>query len=303
MTFNIVFMGTPAFAVPTLDALHARGHYIQAAYTQPPRPAGRGNQLRKSPVQIRAEQLGIPTRSPLTLRTDEQVAEINALAPDWIIVAAYGMILPKAILAIPQYGCLNVHGSLLPRWRGAAPVQRAIIAGDDRTGISIMNMEAGLDTGPIRLIDSFLLLDLNTSQAMDKLADLGAGLMLTVLEDPGAYPAVPQPENGITYAAKIEKSECRIDPNLSAAQITRMVRAFAPAPGAWISYKGERIKVLCCDAVEGSGKPGTFVDERMSLACGDGILRIHRAQRPGKSPLHPEDLVLGFPIKAGTAID
>lgn len=300
--FTIAFMGTPAFAVPTLDALVAAGHDVVSVHTQPPRPAGRGGRPRRSAVHERADALGIPVHTPMSLKADDEIARIRDLAPDWIVVAAYGMILPKRILSIPTHGSLNVHGSLLPRWRGAAPVQRAILAGDEETGICIMDMEPGLDTGAVRLRGAIPLAGMTTGRAMEALADLGAGLMIETLEDPDAHPPVPQPAEGITYAAKIDKSEARLDAAMDAAQVARTVMAMSPSPGAWIMVEGERIKILCADAVEGTGEPGVFVDDRMTLACGSGLLRIHRAQRPCRSPLHPEDLTIGFPIPAGTRI-
>jgi len=295
-------MGTPAFAVPTLDALVAAGHDVVSVHTQPPRPAGRGGRPRRSAVHERAEALGIPVWTPTSLRSDVEIARIEEIAPDWIVVAAYGMILPGRVLSIPRSGSINVHGSLLPRWRGAAPLQRAILAGDEETGICIMDMEAGLDTGPVRLRGAIPLAGMTTGRAMDALAVLGARLMVETLADPGSHPPVPQPTEGVTHAAKIEKSEARIDPAMDAVQIARTVRAMSPSPGAWMMVGDERIKILCADAIEGSGEPGVFVDDRMTLACGSGLLRIHRAQRPCKSPLHPEDLTSGFPIPRGTRI-
>lgn len=295
-------MGTPQFAVPTLDALVEAGHEILAVYTQPPRPAGRGGRPRPSPVHNRASSLDIEVRHPTSLRMQIEIDAIVALRPDWIVVAAYGMILPRAVLAAPSMGCLNVHGSLLPRWRGAAPVQRAIMAGDAETGISIMDMEPGLDTGPVRLRESMPLAGMTTGRAMDELALMGARLMVRVLVDPDGHPSVPQPSVGVTYADKVDKREARLDPSRTAQDLARTVMAMSPSPGAWIEVEGERIRILCADAVDGSGEPGRFVDDRMTLACADGLLRIHRAQRAGKSSLHPEDLVAGFPIPAGTAI-
>lgn len=293
-------MGTPQFAVPTLDALVEAGHEILAVYTQPPRPAGRGGRPRPSPVHERATALGIEVRHPTSLKPQAEIDAIADLRPDWIVVAAYGMILPRAVLAVPSMGCLNVHGSLLPRWRGAAPVQRAIMAGDAETGICIMDMEAGLDTGPVRLREAMPLEGMTTGRAMKQLADMGARLMIDVLADPAGHPPVPQTQDGVTYAEKIDKREARLDPSRPATELARTVMAMSPSPGAWIEVCGERIKVLCADALDGTGEPGRFVDGRMTLACGQGLLRIHRAQRPGKSPLHPEDLVAGFPIAAGT---
>lgn len=300
--FTIVFMGTPQFAVPTLDALVAAGHDVVAVYTQPPRPAGRGGRPRSSSVHDRAASLGIEVRHPASLRPQEEIDALVALRADWIVVAAYGLILPQAVLAAPRHGCLNVHGSLLPRWRGAAPVQRAIMAGDAETGICIMDMERGLDTGPVRLRGTLPLEGMTAGRAMDALSFMGARLMVEVLADPAGHPPVPQLGEGVTYAEKIDKREARLYPALSAIELARTVMAMSPSPGAWIEVQGERIRVLCADAVEGAGEVGRFVDGRMTLACGNGLLRIHRAQRPGKSPLHPEDLVAGFPIPAGTAV-
>lgn len=300
--FTIVFMGTPQFAVPTLDAIVEAGHDVLAVYTQPPRPAGRGGRPRPSPVHERAAALGIEVRHPASLKPQAEIDAIADLRPDWIVVAAYGLILPRAVLAAPTRGCLNVHGSLLPRWRGAAPVQRAIMAGDAETGICIMDMEAGLDTGPVRLREAMPLAGMTTGRAMDQLAHMGARLMIDVLADPTEHPPLPQPDEGITYAEKIDKREARLDPSRPAVELARTVMAMSPSPGAWIEVHGERVKVLCADPLEGTGEPGRFVDGRMTLACGEGLLRIHRAQRPGKSPLHPEDLVAGFPIPEGTMI-
>jgi methionyl-tRNA formyltransferase len=296
-------MGTPAFAVPTLDALVEAGHDVVAVYTQPPRPAGRGNKLRPSEVQARSEAMGIPVRSPATMKDPVVQEALRALEPDWIVVAAYGQILPKAVLSIPFMGCLNVHGSLLPRWRGAAPVQRAILAGDAETGICIMDMEAGMDTGGIRLACSTPIASKNTGMLMEELSVMGAAMMVEVLTDPGSHPAVPQPAEGVTHAAKIDKAEARIDCSRSAEDVVRLVRAMTPSPGAWFEFAGERIRVLCCDAVGDHGEPGTFLDGRMTLACAEGAIRMHRVQRAGKSPLHPEDLVTGFPIGRGDRID
>lgn len=295
-------MGTPQFAVPTLDALVEAGHEILAVYTQPPRPAGRGGRPRPSPVHQRALALDIEVRHPASLKPQSEIDAIASLRPDWIVVAAYGMILPRVVLALPSRGCLNVHGSLLPRWRGAAPVQRAIMAGDAETGICIMDMEAGLDTGPVRLREAMPLAGMTTGRTMDALAAMGARLMAEVLADPDGHPPVPQPDEGVIYADKIDKREARLDPSRSASELARTVMAMAPSPGAWIEVGGERIRILCADAVEGAGEPGRFVDGRMTLACGEGLLRIHRAQRAGRSPLHPEDLVAGFPIPAGTPV-
>ncbi|MBM6574863.1 methionyl-tRNA formyltransferase [Sphingomonas sp. BT552] len=242
---RIVFMGTPEFAVPTLDALVAAGHDVVAIYSQPPRPGGRrGRELVASPVQRRAEVLGIAVRTPVSLRTAEAQAEFAGWNADVAVVAAYGLILPRAVLDAPVHGCLNVHGSLLPRWRGAAPVQRAILAGDAETGVGIMQMEAGLDTGPVRL-EGQTPIDAKTAGELTvELATLGARLMVAVLGDLAGHPPVPQPEDGVTYAAKIDKAEARIDFSRSAVEVERLVRAMNPAPGAWFEIGGERVKVL-----------------------------------------------------------
>ncbi len=242
---RIIFMGTPGFAVPTLDALVAAGHQVVAAYSQPPRPGGRrGRELVPSPVQQRAEALGIPVRTPVSLKDADAQAAFAALAPDVAVVAAYGLILPRAVLAAPVHGCLNVHGSLLPRWRGAAPVQRAIMAGDDETGVGIMQMEAGLDTGPVRLEGRTPIADKTAGTLTDELAALGARLMVAVLGDLDGHPPIPQPEDGVTYAAKIDKAEARIDFAAPAADVERLIRAMNPAPGAWFEVAGERVKIL-----------------------------------------------------------
>lgn len=300
--FDIVFMGTPAFAVPTLDLLVSSGHRILAVVTQPPRPAGRGNRLRPSDVQIRAEELGLQVLSPASMRCNEALDALRALEPDLFVVAAYGQILSRAALAIPRLGCLNVHGSILPRWRGAAPVQRAILAGDEETGVTIMDMAPGMDTGDMRLIRRMPLARHDAGTAMAELARIGAEAMVEVLADLGGHPPVPQPSEGVTVAAKIEKSEGRLDPTLPAAHLARVVRAMNPSPGAWVEVAGERIRILCADAVGGEGVTGTFVDDRMTIACSEGLLRLNRVQRQGRSPLHPVDLTLGWPVPAGTVI-
>jgi methionyl-tRNA formyltransferase len=247
---RIVFMGTPDFAVPTLDALVAAGHDVVAIYSQPPRPGGRrGRELVASPVQRRAEVLGIAVRTPVSLRTAEAQAEFAGWNAGVAVVAAYGLILPRAVLDAPVHGCLNVHGSLLPRWRGAAPVQRAILAGDAETGVGIMQMEAGLDTGPVRLEGRTPIDGKTAGELTVELATLGARLMVAVLGDLAGHPPVPQPEDGVTYAAKIDKAEARIDFAQDAVEIERLVRAMNPAPGAWFEVAGERVKVLAADVV------------------------------------------------------
>ena len=254
---RLIFMGTPDFAVPTLDALVAAGHEIAAVYCQPPRPAGRKMALQPSPEQRRAEALGIEVRTPITLRDPGAQAAFAALDADAAIVAAYGLILPKPILAAPRLGCLNVHGSLLPRWRGAAPIHRAILAGDAMTGVTIMDMEAGLDTGPMRATLGTPIDGKTAGDLTRELAETGAVLMVKVLGDLAAHPPVPQPEAGVTYAAKIEKAEARLDFAAGAAFAERQVRAFNPVPGAFFEHAGERIRVLAAEVEPVAGPPSS----------------------------------------------
>lgn len=300
---RIIFMGTPGFAVPVLEALAEAGHDIVASYGQPPRPGGRrGRQLVASPVQQAAENRGIPVFTPMSLRRAEEQAAFAAHDADVAVVAAYGLILPQAILDAPRLGCLNVHGSLLPRWRGAAPIQRAILAGDMVTGVGIMQMEAGLDTGPVRLEDSTPIGRKTTGALTDELAAMGARLMVRVLEDVDRYPARPQPEAGITYAAKIDKAETRLDFTRPAIELERQVRAFHPAPGAWFEHEGERIKVLSAEVIDQSGIAGEVLDDRLTIACGEGAFRPVTVQRAGRGVSSAEDLLRGFSIPAGTRL-
>ncbi len=319
---RLAFMGTPEFAVPTLDALVAAGHEVVAVYTQPPRPANRGKKLTPSAVQARAEELGLPVRSPVSLRTPEAQTEFAALDLDVAVVAAYGLILPQAILDAPKHGCLNVHGSLLPRWRGAAPVQRAILAGDAKTGVMVMQMEAGLDTGPVRATTEVEIGHKTTGQLTAELAELGAELMVQVLSDLSEYPAVPQPEDGVTYAAKIEKAETRLDFSASAEQVDRQVRAFDPAPGAWFEFEGERYRILQAivapaqagadhvsqsqpQAEIGSSlrrSDGKVLDNELTIACASGAIRPTLIQRAGKPAMPTADLLRGKPIPPGTVL-
>jgi methionyl-tRNA formyltransferase len=299
---RIAFMGTPDFAVPTLDALVLAGHEIVAVYTQPPRPAGRGKALSPSPVHLRAEALGIAVRHPVTLRDAEAQAQFAALDLDVAVVAAYGLILPMPILEAPRIGCLNIHGSLLPRWRGAAPVQRAILAGDDRTGVTIMQMERGLDTGPM-LATVDVRIDHKTAGALTtELAHAGAALMVQVLGDLARFPPVVQPEAGVTYAAKIEKAEARIDFTQTARQIECHIRAFNPAPGAFFELDGERIQLLAAAIEHGDGAPGEVMDDRLGIACGEGAIRPLIVKRAGRGAMTLPELLRGFPIPAGTRI-
>lgn len=299
---RIIFMGTPDFAVPTLDALVAAGHEVVATYTQPPRPAGRGKALRLSPVQARAETLGIPVRSPTSLRDAGTQGALAALRADVGVVAAYGLLLPQAVLDAPRLGCLNVHGSILPRWRGAAPVQRAILAGDAETGVAIMQMERGLDTGPVRLEGRVAVDGKDAGALSAELAALGAALMSRVLADPDAYPPRPQPADGVTYAAKIDKAEARIDFAEPADAVARRIRAFSPMPGAYFESRGERIRILAASVEPGAGEPGEVLDARLLIACGHAAIRPMRVQRAGRGVMTPDELLRGFPIPPGTRL-
>ena len=297
---RIIFMGTPDFAVPSLTALASAGHQIVAVYTQPPRRAGRGKALTPSPVHVQAEALGIPVRHPERLRDPIDQYAFAALGADVAVVAAYGLILPQPILDAPQMGCINVHASLLPRWRGAAPIQRAILAGDKLTGITIMQMEAGLDTGPM-LARAAVSIDGKTAGELTaELASVGAELVVQTLDD--MPPPVAQPETGITYAAKVDKAETRIDFTIGADSVERHVRAFAPAPGAWFEHDGERIRVLSVETVKGTAAPGLVADERLVVGCGDGLVRLSTVQRAGRAAMRAEDLLRGFDIPVGTVL-
>ncbi|ENY82727.1 methionyl-tRNA formyltransferase [Sphingopyxis sp. MC1] len=304
---RIAFMGTPPFAVPTLAALHAAGHEIVAVYTQPPRPAQRGKKLQQSAVHLWAEAHGLPVRSPKSLRTEEAQAEFAALDLDVAVVAAYGLILPQAILESPREGCLNVHGSILPRWRGAAPVQRAILAGDTETGVTIMQMDAGLDTGGMRLIGRTPVAGKSAGELTDELAAMGAALMVEVLADLSACLPVPQPDDGATYAAKIDKSEARLDFLVSAPQTERQIRAFNPVPGAFFELEGERYKILAADVVHpadtvAGAAPGVTLDDALTIACNPGAIRATRVQRAGKPAMDAAELLRGRPVTAGTRL-
>ncbi|MCL6697745.1 methionyl-tRNA formyltransferase [Sphingomonas sp. NSE70-1] len=299
---RIIFMGSPDFAVPTLDALVEASHEVVAAYTQPPRPAGRGKGERPTAVEIRAHELGIEVRSPKSLRGEAEQAAFAELDADVAVVAAYGLILPQAILDAPMLGCLNVHGSLLPRWRGAAPVQRAIMAGDEATGITIMQMEAGLDTGPMLLKRALEIEDRNAAQLTEELAKLGASMMVEVLEDLPRYEPIPQPDDGVTYAAKISKDEARIDWSRPAAELVRHVQGLAPFPGAWFEVEGERIKLLAASGGCDGGHPGEVMDDQLTIACGNGALRPTLVQRAGKGAMSTDELLRGFPVPKGAIL-
>lgn len=300
---RIIFMGTPDFAVPALHALAAAGHEVIAAYTQPPRPGGRrGQELTPTPVHRAAAALGIAVRHPPSLRSPDDRAAFAALSADIAVVAAYGLILPQAVLDAPRHGCVNIHASLLPRWRGAAPVQRAILAGDAQTGVTIMRMEAGLDTGPMLDSASTAVAGKTAGALTAELAEQGAALMIAVLADLPGRAAVVQPDDGVTYACKIAKAETRIAWSDSAVQIERQVRAFAPAPGAWFAFGGERCKVLAAEVIPGHGEPGAVLDDRLTIACGVGAIRPALVQRAGRPPMSTADLLRGWPIGAGSRL-
>jgi methionyl-tRNA formyltransferase len=302
---RIVFMGTPAFAAVALKALIDAGHELVAVYSQPPRPKGRGMDTQKSPVHALAEEQGIAVRTPVSLKNAEEVAAFAALKADVAVVAAYGLILPKAILDAPRLGCLNIHASLLPRWRGAAPIQRAIMAGDAETGVTIMQMEEGLDTGPMLLRESLPIGPaMNAGALHDALAELGARLIRVVLEmSPGSLHPVPQPADGVTYAAKITKEECRIDWRRGAAELDRHIRGLSPVPGAFTEIKGERLTILAADLVPSqSGTPGVTLDDRLTIACGEGALRPTLVKRAGKRAMSVEEMLRGFPVPKGAQL-
>jgi methionyl-tRNA formyltransferase len=300
---RIAFMGTPEFAVPTLEALIAAGHELAAVYSQPPRPAGRGKGLRPSPVQQHAEGAGIEVRTPPTLKDPDAQAAFAALGLDAAVVAAYGLILPSPILDSPRLGCFNVHASLLPRWRGAAPIQRAILAGDRMTGVTIMRMEAGLDTGPMLAAMGTPIDRKTAGELTEELARLGAEWMVETLAGLGRIGPRMQDEAKATYAPKIGKDEARLDFRRPAGQVERQVRAFNPVPGAWFEARGERIKLLAAEPVEASGEPGEVLrDKGLTIACGEHALAAVLVQRAGRAPMSGPELLRGFPLPAGTRL-
>tara|TARA_R110000782_G_scaffold78276_2_gene154943 strand:- start:96181 stop:97086 length:906 start_codon:yes stop_codon:yes gene_type:complete len=299
---KIIYMGTPDFAVPALEALANAGHDIVAVYSQPPRPAGRGKALRASPVQAHAEAMGIEVRTPVSLKDAEEQAAFAAMGADVAVVAAYGLILPQEILDAPRYGCINIHASLLPRWRGAAPVQRAILAGDAETGVTIMQMEAGLDTGPMLTEARTDIGGKTAGELTDELAHMGARLATEVLRDLGAYTPRPQPEEGVTYAAKITKEEARIDFTGGAVQAERQVRAFNPAPGAFFLIGGERFRILAAQVEAQAGEAGVVIDDALLIGCGADSLRPTLIQRAGKGAMGVIELLRGFAIPKGTRL-
>jgi methionyl-tRNA formyltransferase len=314
---RVVFMGTPDFAVPTLAGIVAAGHEVVAVYTQPPRPAGRGMSARKSPVHQFAEQRGVPVLSPSTLRGEEAGHSFAAHHADVAVVVAYGLILPAAVLAAPAHGCLNLHASALPRWRGAAPIQRAIMAGDTETAATVMRMDVGLDTGPICAMERMPIgPDTTAGELHDLLAERGARLMVRTLaelalrqsQNGGGLACSPQPADGVTYATKIDKGETRIDFARPAGEVHNRVRGLSPAPGAWLEAthegRAERIKVLRTSIVPGAtaSAPGTVLDDALTVACGQGAVRVLEVQRAGKRPMAAADFLRGFPIAPGTRL-
>ena len=296
---RIIFMGTPDFSVEVLKALHGAGHEIVAVYSQPPRRAGRGKKERPGPVHKYAEGLGLPVFTPLSFKNKSDRMAFAAHRADVAVVVAYGLILPQAMLDMPVHGCLNIHASLLPRWRGAAPIERAIMAGDKETGICIMQMEAGLDTGPVITCETTPISAHDTADSLhDRLAKMGAALMVRILKTE-RFSAKPQPETGVTYAAKIDKAEARIDWAQPAEIIDRRIRGLSPFPGAWCEIRGERIKVLGSALAPGSGGPGQALDDDFTIACGSGALRLTKLQRAGKAAMLAADFARGFAVKKG----
>ncbi|MBY6044217.1 methionyl-tRNA formyltransferase [Phaeobacter italicus] len=300
---RIVFMGTPDFSVPVLDALVADGHEIAAVYCQPPRPAGRGKKDRPTPVHARAMELGLEVRHPVSLKGADQQAEFAALGANVAVVVAYGLILPQAVLDAPHHGCLNIHASLLPRWRGAAPIHRAIMAGDAETGVCIMQMEAGLDTGPVLMREATAIgSEETTAQLHDRLSDMGAALIVQALRRLPELTADVQPEEGVTYAHKIDKAEARVDWTRPAAEVDRQIRGLSPFPGAWCEIDGQRVKLLASRLTEGAGPAGVVLDDSLRVACGDGAVELLRLQRAGKGAQDREIFLNGFPVGAGTQL-
>ena len=297
---RVIFMGTPDFSVTALDALVAAGHDVACVYTQPPRPAGRGKKDRPSPVQIRAEAHGLEVRSPVSLKTPDAQADFAALNADIAVVVAYGLILPQTVLDAPSRGCLNIHASLLPRWRGAAPIHRAIMAGDAETGVCIMQMEAGLDTGPVLLRrDTAIEAEETTAQLHDRLSALGADAIVEALADLDNLVPVQQPSEGVTYAHKIDKAEARITWTQPATEIDRLIRGLSPFPGAWFEHEGVRIKALGARVVKGGGLPGQVLDDALSIACGEDAVQLTRLQRAGKAAQDSDVFQSGARIAAG----
>jgi methionyl-tRNA formyltransferase len=309
MPLRLIFMGTPDFAVPTLKELVAHGHEIAAVYTRVAKPAGRGMKLQPTPVEQEAQRLGIPVFTPATLKTPEAVQEFESHAADAAVVVAYGMILPQAILDRPEHGCYNLHASILPRWRGAAPINRAIMAGDIESGVKVMRMDVGLDTGNAAIGKRVPITDAMTAGDLhDVLAPLGASLMVQKINalERGKLNLFPQNKRGVRYAAKIDKAEARIDWDRPARAVLRHIHGLSPFPGAWceMPIEGEpvRVKILRCEMTNGSGAAGDLLDDRLAVACGEGAIRILELQRAGKAPMKAADFLRGTPLKAGTCV-
>jgi methionyl-tRNA formyltransferase len=305
MPLRLVFMGTPDFAVPTLVEIVGRGHEVVAVYTRAPKPAGRGMELQVTPVEREARRFGIPVLTPKTLRTDEAVAEFRAHGADAAVVVAYGLILPVPVLEAVSLGCFNLHASLLPRWRGAAPINRAVMAGDAESGVMVMRMAEGLDTGPIAMAERVPVgADMTAGDLHDALARLGADLMVRALGalERGTLQLTPQPDAGVTYAAKIDKGETRIDWSKAWKAVHDHCRGLSPFPGAWFELAGQRIKVLRTTQGEGAGAPGTVLDDRLTIACQDGAVRVLEVQRAGKQPMKTEEFLRGARIGPGTRL-
>jgi len=304
MTLRLAFLGTPDFAVPTLAELVAHGHDIACVYSQPPRPKGRGLELEPGPVHRFALAHKLPVRTPLSLKDAAQQELFAALAVDAAIVVAYGLLLPNPILDAPRLGCFNLHGSLLPRWRGAAPIQRAVMAGDAETGVMVMRMEEGLDTGPVLMAERTPIGRKTAGELSEELSRLGADLMLRALAalERGAVSEQAQPEAGVTYAKKISKDEARIDWTKGAIEIDCLIRGLSPSPGAWTEAKGERLKVLYARPVSGKGAPGEVIGDELTVACGDGALRLIKVQRAGSRVMEAAELLKGFALPPGTRL-
>lgn len=303
MSLRLIFMGSPAFAVPTLRALAAAGHEIAAVYCQPPRAAGRGMDLRKTDVQLAAEAMGLPVRHPLSLKPEDEAESFAALQADAAVVVAYGLLLPPAILSGTRLGAFNLHPSLLPRWRGAAPLQRAIMAGDAETGVAVMRMEAGLDTGPICLEERFALDDsITAAELHDRLAERGAALMVAAMAKLPDLACRPQAETGVEYAAKISKAEARVDFTRPARAVLRHVHGLSPFPGGWCLMAGQRVKILKAELAPGEGKPGTLLDDDLAIACGQGAIRPLLLQREGKQAMARDVFLRGLGLPRGAEL-
>ena len=303
MPLRLIFMGTPDFAVPSLVELAARGHDIAAVYTRAPKPAGRGMEMQVTPVEREARRLNLPVFTPRTLRDAEAQEIFRGHNADAAVVVAYGLILPKPVLDAPRLGCFNVHASLLPRWGGAAPINRAVMAGDAESGVSIMKMDEGLDTGAMAMVERTpITADMTAGDLHDVLARLGADLMVRALAaaERASLTLTPQPADGVTYAEKISKSETRIDWGRPWRQVHDHIRGLSPFPGAWFELDGVRVKVLRATNGEGSGAPGAVLDGRLTIACADGAVRLTQVQRAGKQPMSAEDFLRGTPVKTGS---